>query len=59
VILLYEQRGNEAVIIGDRVERGHSLLQCEGCDGLVPERFETDDMVMLCKKCFDLCKDDA
>lgn len=30
--------------------------KCEGCgEQLEDEFFETDDMVIVCKKCWDLC----
>lgn len=34
--------------------------RCEGCGELLgDEFFETDDMVVLCKPCFDLCKEES
>lgn len=34
--------------------------KCEGCGELLGEEFfETDDMVVLCKPCFESCKEDA
>jgi len=34
--------------------------KCEGCgDELGEEFFETYDMVTVCKKCWDLCVEDA
>ena len=34
-------------------------LYCEGCGDLTDELFETDDMVSLCKPCYDLCLEES
>jgi hypothetical protein len=34
-------------------------LTCEGCGERTSETYETDDMVLLCRACYDDCKKDA
>lgn len=34
-------------------------LYCESCGDPTDELFETNDMVMLCKPCYDLCVEES
>ena len=49
----YHPSEDSLVIVGEAAEPGE-LLKCEGCGEFVKETFESADMLMLCKPCFEL-----
>jgi hypothetical protein len=52
--LITQQDGAVTEIVGFT----GSDLKCEGCGMITDALYETDDSVMLCIGCFEICSDD-
>ena len=56
--LLFTQEPDGITVIGVFADDGESF-ECEGCQDQVQKLLETDDSVMLCEECFNLCLNEA